>query len=109
MVPLLKSSAYAEGNARTLRKDALNRGFDPDLHAKLSWDVNSEVVAFPVVNLPGGYRFITGDQLTTSGLTSKEVEAIALQNVRSAYEALSRSDYSFSRNSGSSGRETTQP
>ncbi|TLX15788.1 hypothetical protein [Rhizobium sp. MHM7A] len=94
VVPLLKSSAYAQGNARVVRQASLNNGLDPDLHAKLSWEVNSQVVAFPVVNHEGGYEFITGDKLVPSGLTSKEIEAIAIQNVRSAYEALPPSDYS---------------
>lgn len=94
VVPLLKSRAYANGNARVLRRSALESGFDPDLHAKLSWDVNADVVAFPVINHEDGYEFITGDKLVLSGLTSKEIEAIAIQNVSSAYEALPPSDYS---------------
>lgn len=94
VVPLLKSRTYAVGNATALRRDAIERGVDPDLHAKLSWNVNSEIVAFPVVNLAHGYQFITSDQLTMSGLTSGEIQAIALQNVRSAYATLPASDYS---------------
>jgi uncharacterized protein YtpQ (UPF0354 family) len=94
IVPLLKSRAYATGNARVVRQSALNDGFDPDLHAKISWDVNSEVVAFPVINHESGYEFITGNRLVPSGLTAREIEAIAIQNVRSAYESLPLSDYS---------------
>jgi hypothetical protein len=94
IVPLLKSSAYAKGNAKVVRQSALSGGFDPDLHAKLSWEINSQVVAFPVVNQKNGFQFILGDQLTPSGLTAKEIEAISIQNARSAYEALQPSDYS---------------
>jgi uncharacterized protein YtpQ (UPF0354 family) len=93
IVPLLKSRAYAVGNARSVRQSSLAGGFDPDLHAKLSWDVNSEIVAYPVINSDFGYRFITGDQLASSDLTAKEIEAIAISNVSAIYEALPPSDY----------------
>ncbi len=93
IVPLLKSRAYAIGNARSVQQTSRAETFDPALHAKLNWEVNSEVVAYPVINSDYGYRFITGDQLPTSGLSAAEVQAIAIANVSSIYEALPPRDY----------------
>jgi len=94
VVPLLKSAEYADGNAATLRRQHTQSGLDPELHAKLSWEVNQQIVAFPVINEPHGYRFITGDQLAGTGLTASEIEDIAIQNVRDAANSLPPSDYS---------------
>lgn len=94
IVPLLKSRAYAVGNARSVQQTSRAQTFDPALHAKLNWEVNSEVVAYPVINSDYGHRFITGDQLSPSGLSAAEVQAIAIANVTSIYESLPPADYS---------------
>lgn len=93
VVPLLKSAGYARGNAAALRREHTQAGIDPDLHAKLSWEVNDHVVAFPVVNEAHGYRFITADELQGTELTAAEIRDIAIQNVREAADALPPSDY----------------
>ncbi|NTF17110.1 hypothetical protein G6L37_01530 [Agrobacterium rubi] len=94
VVPLLKSSNYAVGNASLLRRQHAQSGHDPDLHAKVQWEVNSHVVAYPVFNEPHGYRFITGDQLLEGDLTASDIQEIAIQNLRDIANSLPRSDYS---------------
>jgi hypothetical protein len=94
IVPLLKSSEYAVGNAQHLRQEAIQSGRDPASEVKLSWEVNSQITAYPVVNRVGSYQFITMDQLQVSLLEEHEVKDIALQNVRDVYSTLPSSDYS---------------
>lgn len=93
VIPLLKSAEYAVGNAEVLRRQFVQSGKDAELHAKLSWEVNSRVTAFAVINDPHGYHFITGDQLSGTGLTETEIRDIAIQNVREAASTLPPSDY----------------
>lgn len=93
VVPLLKSADYARGNAAALRRHHEAQGQDPNLHAKVSWVVSDQIVAFPVVNDEEGYRFITRDSLTAIGVTAQELQEIALENIRRIADGMPPSDY----------------
>jgi uncharacterized protein YtpQ (UPF0354 family) len=95
IVPLLKSEAYAKGNAEVIRAQAIESGRDPETDRKVSWRGQAGFVAFAVVNFPDKFDFITLDRLEGSGLTGLDIQNKAMNNLQSLYRSMDRgNDYS---------------
>jgi hypothetical protein len=88
IVPLLKTRAYADGNAEVVRADCVKAGLDPDLHGKVRWETDCGLVAFAVANLADRFDFITADRLEGLGLDADSIHALAMDNLRAAHAAL---------------------
>jgi hypothetical protein len=95
VVPLIKSSIYAQGNAVHVRDDAVKAGLDAGMAAKVSWSVTAGMEVFPVLNLPDQFSFISNQHCVDAGMSPEEVRALAMDNLAQAYDAYgSPGDYS---------------
>lgn len=91
IVPIVKSSAFANGNAANIRAEALASGHDPELAAKLNWTDDRGLRVFPAVDYDEGFDFVTEFHRRGAGIPAEEIRRLAMDNLARAYAASDRS------------------
>jgi hypothetical protein len=81
-VPIVKSSGDVATWLDRNRKRAIELGLDPALNMLLHWPINDDLTAVLAVHHGDTLVFVTEDMRRSHGLSTDELKAIAMRNIR---------------------------